>query len=344
MPASIAHMLISKKAREELRKDTVIRKFVEDVLEKHEIYMELGSIGPDLPYYESMAKGAVDLLLKRSDKPMGIDQWSYQLHSKDPNIFPLKMIEIIWKETDIEKEDWEDDDHKKFAFVCGYLTHIASDQIIHRIVNLIAGPYYKKGDAREKHRECEVYQDLYLFNLLKEDLGKKDFQDEKFNTWCDMNPGFGDNTDVWFRYLIQKSFVEAHAVTPSEDSVEDWVDGTLTILRGLNNIGPYVKASGDLAKKGEKYREYIELQPPKDAPDDKKKEYAALVSGKTYKDFFNNAVELSSIYVKAAHKIYSAEELDDDLREDFKAVVRNADLSSPLEKGILEKARSAFED
>lgn len=112
MPASIAHMLISKIVRKELQKE-LDTEFVSNVLNKHEKYMELGSIGPDLPYYESMTKGAIDLLLKRSDKPMGIDQWSYQLHSKDPNVFPLKMIEITWKETDMEKDDREEDDFRE---------------------------------------------------------------------------------------------------------------------------------------------------------------------------------------------------------------------------------------
>lgn len=31
------------------------------VLENNSNYMELGALGPDLPYYESMVKGALDL-------------------------------------------------------------------------------------------------------------------------------------------------------------------------------------------------------------------------------------------------------------------------------------------
>ena len=124
MPASLVHMLIARKVRQTLLENQETRQFATDVLQRYRTYMELGSIGPDLPYYESMAKGALDLLLKRSDKPMGVDQWSYQLHSKDPNLFPLKMLEVSWKETNMEKEDWEEDDCMKLAFVGGFLTHM----------------------------------------------------------------------------------------------------------------------------------------------------------------------------------------------------------------------------
>jgi hypothetical protein len=87
---------------------------------------------------------------------------------------------IIWKESSIEKNDWDEEDHRKFAFVCGYLTQVAADQIIHPVVNLIAGPYYKRWDARAKHRECEVYQDMFAFGEMVRD---RDFRDGGFTAW-----------------------------------------------------------------------------------------------------------------------------------------------------------------
>lgn len=334
MPASLVHMLIAREVRKSLKETPETQEFAEKVLERFPAYMDLGSIGPDLPYYESMAKGALDLLLKRSDKPMGVDQWSYQLHSKAPNLFPLKMLEVTWKETNMEKEDWEDDDRMKFAFVCGFLTHMAADQIIHPMVNIIAGPYYKRGDAREKHRQCEIFQDIYVFDKTGDNFGE-----EKFNLWCDLNPGWGDNTTVWFRYFLQKSFIEAHAVAPTEDNLEDWVDGTLTILRGLNNIGPYPKALGDLRPDSPQYQEYIKFKAPPGTTQERLEDYGHL-QGKTYDDFYNQAVELAGVYVQAAWKIYDSDELDDKVREKFLNVVRNADLSAPLEKNILKKAKA----
>lgn len=115
-PASIAHMLISRKVRGPLRLDKSVDKAFSGVLEQYATCMELGALGPDLPYYGNRLKGVTDIVFSRSDKPMGVDQWSYQLHSKDPNVFPLKMLEITWKETANEKKDWDEIDHKKFTF------------------------------------------------------------------------------------------------------------------------------------------------------------------------------------------------------------------------------------
>src|SRR5512143_604922 len=112
MPASIAHMLIVEEAHNRLASEGNFEKFKE-FLSKHRKYMMLGSVGPDLPYYGNMLKGAINLMLDQPGKPMGVDQWSYQLHSKDPNVFPLKMLEITWRDT---WDEWDEQDEKKFAF------------------------------------------------------------------------------------------------------------------------------------------------------------------------------------------------------------------------------------
>ncbi len=342
MPASIVHMLIAREVRNRFRTGASLSGLpfpVDDPA--YETCMNLGALGPDLPYYESVARGLKNLLLRQSDKPMGVDQWSYQMHSKAPNLFPLKMIEIIWKESSIEKEEWDEEDHRKFAFVCGYLTHMAADQIVHPVVNLIAGPYYKRGDAREKHRECEIFQDVFAYRRM---VGDPDFRAGGFNQWCDISPGLGANAQVWLRYLLQKAFVEAHAVMPAEEEIEDWVDGLLTMLRLIDNVGPYVKAYEALARDGrEKKRDNIDLVPPKDASEEKRAMCDEIVGNRRYVDFFEDAVELACVYVRAAMRIYDLDELDDDGRRRFTDVVSGADLSAPLAKDILEGARRALE-
>jgi hypothetical protein len=315
-------MLISRKSREEIAGMEIFKDFGA-ILEQHKEYMELGSLGPDLPYYESRVKGIINLLRDRSDKPMGVDQWSYQLHSKDPNIFPLKMLEIMWRESNPEMDKWEEDDQQRFAFICGFLTHIAADQIIHPLVNEIAGPYYKGGDHREVHRKCEIYQDVVIYQKI---MGN-DLKDEKLNRWCDIKPNSIVNTPIWFRYFLQKAFIEAHAVAPPEDSVEEWVDGILFMLRFLNKIGPYIKAARDYSKSKEVSEKY-------------KKFY----SDPNYEEYFENAIQLSTIYILAAFVLYDAQNVTDEEREGFKKVVQNADLSAPLQKDIYRDALKGLEE
>ncbi|MCK9377412.1 MAG: zinc dependent phospholipase C family protein [Syntrophobacterales bacterium] len=320
MPASIAHMLLSQLCRKSLSRERYQEFTV--ILERHKTYMELGSVGPDLPYYENAAKATLNLLLDRSDKPMGVDQWSYQLHSKNPNIFPLKMIEIAWRESNLNIEEWEEDDDQKFAFICGFLTHIAADQIIHPWVNQIAGPYYKGGDHRERHRECEVYQDVVIYQEVNPG---QDLMDVRPNTWCDLNLGFGSNTPVWFRYFLQKAFVEAHSVAPAESSIEDWVDGFLLTLRGLNNVGPYVKAARDFRELGQASDRYKQFYQDID-----------------YFSRFGEAVELGCIYIQTAFELYNVKHLANEERDFFLRVVQDADLSSPLQKDIYKTALDNF--
>jgi hypothetical protein len=75
----------------------------------------------------------------------GVTPWSYHLHSHRPNAFPLKLVEIIFSDVIREKGKVKlyEDDIRKLAYIAGHLTHIAADQIIHPIVNSVAGPYYE---------------------------------------------------------------------------------------------------------------------------------------------------------------------------------------------------------
>jgi hypothetical protein len=257
------------------------------------------------------------------------------MHSKDPNVFPLKMIEIIWKESSIEKEDWDEEDHRKFAIVCGYRPWRRTS--IHPVVNLIAGPYYKRGDARRKHRECEVYQDVFAYGEIVKD---RDFLSGGFHSWCDIAPGSNHNAPVWLRYLLQKAFVEAHAVMPAGQSIENWIDGTLMVLRFIARFGPYVTAYHD--RKIRARKEGIHRSGASgDSPDDLVSMCREVIGRKRYMDFFREAVELACVYVKAALRVYDLDELGDDDRAKFRRR-RNADLTAPLEGNLLASALAAL--
>jgi hypothetical protein len=326
MPANIAHMLICNKAVKVLQDGGGYQQFI-DILDSkiYKPFLNLGSVGPDLSYYGSQLKGLYNLIVKKTDKPVGVDGWSYFLHSKEPNQFPLTLTELTWRDTRWDEQDWKDEDFQKFAFTCGYLSHMAADQIIHPLVNKIAGPYYRKGESRSTHRECEIYQDVALFYSLYD---SEDFIKRKFNRWADINPYSHVNTEDWFRYLIQRAFAECHSVYPGEQNIENWVDGLLFTLRIMKlPLSPYRKA----------YKEYKESGL-------EGKKFKKYFSG--YMDLFFNAVELTSIYWKGLFELYEPTdnvlEISDPMRNRFRDIVRDADLSSPLEKNILQKAKDAL--
>jgi hypothetical protein len=353
MSAPIAHMLIAKRVRERLKVDPDAAEFATKVLDAHSQYMALGSLGPDLPYFGW--RSLIDPNL-----PIGVDEWSYQLHSRTPNVFPLHLIEVTGRTSDPRKEDWDATDDCKFSFLCGYLTHMAADQTIHPLVNAIAGSYYQDKSARKEHKTCEMHQDLYV--LAQEHGGRltrSEFDSYRFNQWCNirldewrthLHKGVGFSLwdipwhvrhfvfrppcPIEFVYYLQRAFVEAHAVTPSEFRIELWIRALWWILRRINGWrGWYNKPykslfdkDGAIKPDGHSYRTYIRLDEVR---------FKRLDS---YDAYLEEAVTLATIYVRAAQRMYLANRISDPLRHTFKSVVVNADLGAPLEQDALQVA------
>lgn len=327
MPACIAHLLICNKAVKLFQEGDAYQSFIALLdADAHKPFLNLGSIGPDLSYFGTELKGLQNLLLEGSDKPLGVDGWSYLLHSKEPNRFPLTLIELIWKDTRWEEEEWEGVDLDKFAFTCGYLSHMAADQIIHRRVNEIAGPYYRRGENRKAHRRCEIYQDVALFQNL---YPEEDFMEKAFHLWVDISPESPRNAPNWFRYYLQRAFVECHGVFPEEKQIEDWLDGLLLILRGIKWLGPYKAAYDEWRREGIA-----------------SKDYAHYFEG--YMDLFFEAVALTGLYWRAVFELYDPPggtlQINERMRERFKRVVQSADLSSPLQRNVLKDAQAALQE
>ena len=99
----------------------------------YQAYMNLGSVGPDLYYYTSMAKSAKDMLTNGFVRATGVTPWSYHLHSCRPNRFPLNLCEVLFSDAVRHGKSvvLDDDDMRKLAYIAGHLTHVAADQIIH---------------------------------------------------------------------------------------------------------------------------------------------------------------------------------------------------------------------
>jgi hypothetical protein len=348
MPANIAHLIIAHKALEKLKTKGFdeIKSFTEIIDDTSgdkncRAYMNLGSVGPDLYYYCKIAGSLKDMLMEGFVQATGVTPWSYHLHSNQVNIFPLRLCEILFKDVIRENGEptLETDDMRKLAYIAGHLTHIAADQIIHPVVNLIAKPYYRSGENRKKHRECEVFQDYYLYEEVyrekRESLrGKQkdtyDFFEQNFNKWVDCVPGYTTkNAEEWFRYFLQRGFAETYGTFPDEEIIEDSADNLLLTLKTCQKLGPYKEAAKDYEKNGtnsEMYKEYI-----KDVD---------------YVKFYEEAVGLAVIYIIAIFEIYevlkNGKDFTDKHKERFLKIVSSADLSCPLEQNIYDKAYAAL--
>ncbi len=343
MPANITHMLIAHKALQKL-KTKGIDEFTEFAAEldkdsrkeNYKSYVNLGSLGPDLYYYAKLSSSVKDMLKEGFVQAKGVTPWSYHLHSHKPNEFPLKLVEIIFSDVIRKKGkvNLYEDDKRKLAYIAGHLTHIAADQIIHPVVNRVAGPYYREGKNRKKHRECEVFQDYFLYEeiyRLEQKSGSKyNFLKQDFHKWTDCIKGATTrNSEEWFRYFLQRGFVETYSSCPTEDTIENSVDNLLLTLRACQKFGPYKKAD----------KEY---QKDKDGSA-MCKEYIKDVS---YIQYYRLAVELAVIYLIALYEVYfvlkEGNDFTDLHKKRFLSIVSDADLSCPLKQKIFEKARTAL--
>jgi hypothetical protein len=135
------------------------------------------------------------------------------------------------------------------------------------------------------------------------------------------------NTEDWFRYFLQRGFVETYGATPSEDDIENSMDNLLLILRVCKIRGPYKEAQTEYEQRGTDspmYREYI--------------------ADADYVKYYEEAVLLSAVYIAALYEVYAAlaegKDFSQRQKNRFLRIVSAADLSSPLETSILAKARN----
>lgn len=342
MPASVAHMLIAHKGLKKLQEseNKGLAEFAAMIdnasgRERYQAYMNLGSLGPDLYYFTDLVKGIKEILWEGYVQAKGVTPWAYHLHSNRPNEFVRRLIEITFSDVIRERGriKLDVDDFRKLAYIAGHLSHIAADQMIHPLVNKIAGPYYKDGKNRKTHREAEVYQDYFLYEEVyrseKNSGAMYEFFEQDFRGWVDCVRGLTlENTKDWFRYFLQRGFIETYGTAPTEDEIEDAVDGVLLSLRASKRVGPYRKANKEYKRKGRNgsnFQKYVRRP--------------------RYIDYYCEAVELTVVYVTALYEVYRFLKKGKDFtdkKEWFLDVVSGADLSCPLATGILKKAKAAL--
>lgn len=393
MPANIAHMLIAHKALEKLKQKGV--EELEDFAKmldgsknndrksnNYERYMNLGSLGPDLFYYADIGRSVKNILIERYRKAKAMTPWSYHLHSHSPNEFSLKLIELVFRDVDRKKDRNKGDrdtivpdadDVRKLSYIAGHLTHIAADQIIHPLVNRVAGPYYRSGENRVKHRECEVFQDYFLYEEVYRVEGKSgplyEFFEQKFHEWIDCVkrvPGLWEcvrylirrrlflicdfrdlirstmhlvrfaifkNTERWFGYFLQRGFAETYGIFPSEEEIEDSTHNLGLTLWVCQRTGPYKTAAEDYEKNNKASGMYQEY-------------IKGLDDDLQYMNHYQLAVELAVVYLIALYEVYfvlkERKDFTDERKERFSSIVSDADLSCPLKHNIFDKACEAL--
>ena len=319
MPANIAHILIAHKAAKKLREEDTETG---DLLLSKNNHFYLGSIGPDLPSYKTskLIKAALKSLFVRpfvDELDPQEEDASFFLHSTRPHLFPFYLMETNMsyagiKDDKIIKEEFN---NAVFAFVMGYVTHLAADQIIHRLVRSIAGPYYRSLKTSQDHSDCEVHQDIFLFyELYPNKTFNKLVQKEVVNV---EKLGFEYEQ---FCNMISLSVSKAGYKRISKEDIDGWLDGIKLTFDLMDNIGPYVSA----------LRNYENHKNDLASFDLYKKYFWDGQSGFDYIKYFDRSVELSIKYMKEISRLWKEMDFSFKSFQRYQDVIQPDDLTSPL--------------
>lgn len=317
MPANIAHVLIAKAAQDIIKEKNAE---LEEIILWKNPFLYLGSVGPDLPSYtkENLIKEAMNSLFLRPltdySKPVAEDL-SFFLHSSHPNLIPFYLTETNVNYIPFQNGKPKSDEFNfsTLVFTFGYVCHMAADQVIHRLVRELVGPYYRDKATTVRHAECEVYQDVFLFKeLLKQQAFSKTYHRHLINI-----DRFGFQYEG-FCNLLSLTFSKAGYRLVSRADIDSWIDGMLFAFDLMDTIGPYVSAFADY----EEHKDNLE-----DFPFYKKYYRNDSLD---YMKWFDRAVEKAVEYIEEVWDLWNGQTFDIDRRIAFEQKISSEDLTSPL--------------
>lgn len=173
MPGAFAHITAANLATENnalMAMDIPTKAKL--ILSTKQKYVELGCVSPDYPY----------LAVGQSEQ----NKWADFMHYERTG--DVIKAAVTYCQT-LEGEAQE----KCFAWLCGYMSHVAADITIHPVVELKVGPYEQNQTA---HRDCEMHQDSFIWERLN--LGEIGHADR-----VKLNIGSCKNSDGTFDSDIQ---------------------------------------------------------------------------------------------------------------------------------------------
>ncbi|ODS04579.1 zinc dependent phospholipase C family protein [Vibrio scophthalmi] len=178
MPGAFAHITAVNvaSANNALQKLHMPRE-AKKALSQNKKFLELGCVSPDYPY--------LDVLNKAQNK------WADEMHYHNVGMLIDALIQQVKTVDTIHLE-------KAFAWLCGFVAHVAADITIHPVVELKVGPY---ADNAKEHRICEMNQDAYIWPARMQlgDIGFADRVKENIGSCTDENSDALDLliNDIW---------------------------------------------------------------------------------------------------------------------------------------------------
>ncbi|MEW5844504.1 MAG: zinc dependent phospholipase C family protein [Bacteroidota bacterium] len=321
MPANIAHILIAHTA---YKKQEKLNPDIHDYIMSKNNLFYLGSLGPDLPSYKTskLIEAAFNQLLIRPFvdqlNPQEEDA-SFFLHSTHANLFPFYLMETNFSFADMENGEVVTNDFNAavYAFTLGYVTHVAADQIIHRLVRELIGPYYRNLETSQKHSECEVYQDVFLLAEIKKNINI----DKVLPTEIINIDKLGFDVER-FCNMYSLAISKAGYTRMDREYIASWINGMQFAFDKMDDLGPIAKAM----KHYEEHKDKIETSPYY------RLYYKNDITKLNYRDYFDKAVDISITYMNEIARLWNGKDFSLDSFNKYQHVISTEDLTSPLRK------------
>jgi len=146
MPGAFAHLTLANLAtgdnkldQAELNDDSKI------AIAENIPYIELGCVSPDYPYL------AISIFEDNA-------KWADYMHlDNKTDVLINTGISQLQSLSGIQRD-------RVFAWLCGLVSHIVADVVIHPVVELKVGPYHGNEKA---HRVCEMHQDAHIYQRME---------------------------------------------------------------------------------------------------------------------------------------------------------------------------------
>ena len=227
MAGTFTHWMIVEEALDRFNKLPNKHSYFPIILGNNH-FVTLGAVGPDYPYLSELKNN----LLK-------LHSWADRMHYENTGEFIKYGIDNLLK---LREQDKQTDLEICLSWLCGYVTHLLADSIIHPVVNAIVGPYlFNSGE----HRHCEMIQDSFIFHEVKGvELRYADYVDlikmcSAFENKDLINPAIND----FWTEILKMSHPGGKEKFDSIDP-DDWHENFLSIIGNVSDPIPIFRHIG----------------------------------------------------------------------------------------------------
>lgn len=172
----IAHFALYSKILENFPNTLELKR----ILLKHRNFVLLGANSPDLPYTS------------------GDFFYGDKHHYEKSGLFIKNAIQILQNLTGETRE-------KCLAWLCGYISHLVADSIIHPMVNALTGVMYNVNPI--PHQTVENHQDSFAFHDLNiGEVTKAEFIDSTIKHCSSATGGLDEDIEMFWSKILKTTF------------------------------------------------------------------------------------------------------------------------------------------